>query len=113
MLNMLAIAAAQTPSAGQGFLPMILMWGGIIAIFYFLLIRPQRQAQKKHQAMVAALKKGDDIMTDGGILGQVIHLADDRITIKTAENTRVVVARSKIQRVITAQAEAEAEAEAK
>ena len=71
-----------------------------IAIFYFLLIRPQRQMQKKHQAMLGAVKKGDEVMTEGGIIGEVIFLKDDRMTIRTAENTRIVVARAKIASVL-------------
>ncbi len=72
-----------------------------IAIFYFLLIRPQRTMQKKHQAMLAAVKKGDEVMTEGGIIGEVVFLKDDRLTLRTAENTRIVVARAKIARVLT------------
>ncbi len=50
--------------------------------------------------MVTALKKGDEVVTEGGIIGSVVHLTDDRLTIKTAENTRLVVARGKIARVL-------------
>lgn len=75
----------------------------LFAIFYFLLVRPQRKLQQRHQQMLAALKRGDQVMTEGGILGEVIHLADDRVTLKTGES-RVVVARNKIARVFTAEA---------
>jgi preprotein translocase subunit YajC len=78
-----------------------------IAIFYFLLIRPQRQMQKKHQAMLAAVKKGDEVMTEGGIIGEVIFLKDDRLTIRTGENTRLIVARAKIARVLTTESTTE------
>ena len=78
------------------FLPLVL----IFVVFYFLLIRPQRQMAKKHAAMLAAVKKGDEVMTEGGIIGEVIFLKDDRMTIRTAENTRIVVARAKIARVL-------------
>ncbi|MBI4545944.1 MAG: preprotein translocase subunit YajC [Gemmatimonadetes bacterium] len=73
----------------------------IFAIFYFLLIRPQRQAQRRHQQMLKALKRGDEVMTDGGILGEVVHIKEDRVTIRTAETTRLVVARPKIARVLS------------
>lgn len=79
----------------------ILQFGALAAIFYFLLIRPQRKAAKRHQEVLAALKRGDQVMTEGGILGEVIHLGDDRITIKSAES-RIVVARGKIARVVNA-----------
>ncbi|MFW5947289.1 MAG: preprotein translocase subunit YajC [Gemmatimonadota bacterium] len=98
MFNTLLLVAS--PEGGQGSLmPMIIMWGAIIAIFYFLLIRPQKKAQERHQQMVAGLKKGDEVMTDGGVIGQVIHLKEDRITVKTANDTRLEVARGKIAKV--------------
>lgn len=68
----------------------------IIAIFYFLLIRPQRKEQQRHRAMVAALKKGDGVVTAGGIVGKVIHAQEQHLTIVTAENTRLVIERSKV-----------------
>ncbi len=68
----------------------------IIAIFYFLLIRPQRKEQQRHRDMVAALKKGDRVVTAGGIVGKVIHAQDQHLTIVTGENTRIVIERSKI-----------------
>lgn len=102
MFNTLLLAAS--PEGGQGSLmPMIIMWTAIIAIFYFLLIRPQKKAQQRHQEMVAGLKKGDNVMTDGGIVGQVIHLKEDRVTVKTASDTRIEVARGKIARVFGAE----------
>ena len=72
-----------------------------IAIMYFLILRPQRKMQQKHQDMVSQLKRGDEVVTDGGIIGSIVHVADDRITIKTAENTRLVIARAKIARVLS------------
>lgn len=89
---------AQRPSM----LPFLIQFGAIIAIFWFLLIRPQRKMAQKHQETLAALKKNDEVMTEGGIIGQVVHLTDDRVTLRTAENTRIVVARPKIARVLTA-----------
>ena len=80
---------------GEPWIMMVIM----VVMFYFLLIRPQRKAAKRHQEVLAALKRGDQVMTEGGILGEVIHLADDRITIKSAE-ARIIVARGKISRVI-------------
>ena len=70
----------------------------IFAIFYFLLIRPQRQAQKRHQEMLAELKKGDEIITEGGIVGSVVHIAEEQVTVKTGD-VRIVVLRGKIARV--------------
>jgi preprotein translocase subunit YajC len=76
----------------------LFMMAGFVAIFYFLFIRPQRRQQHQHQAMVAALEKGDEVVTAGGIIGTVVHLKEDRVTIKSGE-TRVEVERSKIGQV--------------
>jgi preprotein translocase subunit YajC len=76
----------------------IIQMVAIFAIFYFLLIRPQRTAQKRHQQMLTELKKGDEIVTEGGIVGSVVHIAEDNVTVKTGES-RVVVLRGKIARV--------------
>jgi preprotein translocase subunit YajC len=81
-------------------------------IFWFLLIRPQRRVQQQHREMVAALKKGDEVMTEGGIIGQIVHVADDRVTVRTGES-RIVVARAKVARVMAAPAAATASPEVK
>lgn len=73
----------------------------IFAIFYFLLIRPQRKEQERHRRMIEQLKKGDEVITAGGIIGTVIHAQEDRLTIKTAENTRIEVERGRIGKVVT------------
>ena len=102
-LDMLALLqAAQAPSGSRTLTVMMIYLVGFGLIFWFLILRPQRKVQQRHQQIVAALKKGDEVMTEGGILGSVVHLTEDRITIRTAENTRVVVARGKIARVIGA-----------
>jgi len=67
-------------------------------IFYFLLIRPQRKQQKSHDEMVQSLSRGDEVVTIGGIIGKIVHLTDDRMTIKTADETRLEIERSKIGR---------------
>lgn len=91
----------EAPSGAPRMLPNLIMIASFIAIFYFLLLRPQRKIQQEHRAMLSQLKKGDEVMTEGGIIGQVVHLTDERVTIKTAENTRLVIARPKISRVLT------------
>lgn len=87
-------------AARPNMLPFIIQFVAIIAIFYFLLIRPQRKMAQKHKELLDALKKGDEVITAGGIIGNVVHLADDRITIRTDKDTRIVVARTKIERVV-------------
>jgi preprotein translocase subunit YajC len=80
-------------------IPMLLFqFGAIILIFYFLLIRPQSKARKKHAEILGGLKKGDDITTAGGIIGKVKDIKEDRITIESATST-LVVERARIVRV--------------
>ena len=100
----LTLLQAQTPAAGN---PMgtVFMFGAIFLIFYFLLIRPQRKQQKSHDEMVKSLSRGDEVVTIGGIIGKIIHLTDDRITIKTAEDTRLEIERSKVGRKAGPQAD--------
>lgn len=104
---MLATIFAPTEQGGGGALPTIIMLGAFIAIFYFLLIRPQRQQQKRHEAMVKSLRRGDEVSTIGGIVGRIIHIKDDRITLKTGEDTRVVVERDKVARKLAGGTEGE------
>jgi len=75
----------------------------IFAIFYFLLIRPQRKERQRHQQMLSKLSRGDQVMTNGGILGVIVHATDQAVTIKTGENTRIVVDRGHIARKIEAE----------
>jgi len=87
---------------------MIFMYGAIFAIFYFVLIRPQQKQRKRHDETVRQLKKGDEIVTAGGIVGEVLHIAaqgkdgaatmEDRITIKSGES-RLIIERGRIARV--------------
>ena len=75
------------------FIPLIL----IFVIFYFFLIRPQQKRVKDHKAMVASLKRGDEIITSGGIIGTIDRvMEDDRIEVTIAENTKVQIIRSTI-----------------
>ena len=79
---------------------LLLQIAAIIGVMYFLLIRPQAQARRKAEAMLAALKKGDEIMTAGGIVGKVRDIKESLITVETGTAT-VVVDRSRIIRVGT------------
>ena len=69
-----------------------------IGIFYFLLIRPQRRQQKEHDELVKQLSKGDEIVTIGGIVGTIVHIQDDRVTVKSGD-TRLEIERSKVSHV--------------
>ena len=67
----------------------------IFAIIYFLMIRPKVRQERRHREQIAQLKKGDEVVTAGGVVGEVIHIKDDRVTIKSGES-RFVVMRDRI-----------------
>lgn len=74
----------------------------IIAIFYFLVIRPQQKQVKEHKAMVEALRRGDQVVTAGGLIGKVSKVKDDgEIEVEIATDTKVRVVRSTIARVLS------------
>jgi preprotein translocase subunit YajC len=88
-----------TGSQGGGFgafIPLIL----IVAIFYFFLIRPQQKKAKQHREMLAALRKGDRVVSSGGLHGQVTGLTDDVVTMEIAPKIRVKVSRGSIAGVL-------------
>lgn len=104
MITATALAGILAAAAGgPGFLagPMgqLLMLGMIFVVFYFLLIRPQQQRLKAHREMIANLRRGDVVVTGGGLIGKITRIADDEATIEIAENVRVKVLRSTISEV--------------
>lgn len=60
------------------------------AVFYFLIIRPQSRARKQHEQLLAGLKKGDEVVTSGGIVGKVRDIKDDRVTVESGDSTLVI-----------------------
>ena len=74
--------------------------GLVFAIFYFLLIRPQAKERKRHDDMLKNLSNGDEIITNGGIIGKVVHVEESRLTVKTGDNTRLTGDRGRIAAVI-------------
>ena len=101
MTPMLSTLALLQRPAGQGMTIMLIYIVSFGLIAWLILIRPQRKMQQQHQQMLAALKRGDEVMTEGGIIGTIVHLTDDRVTLKSGDNTRVLVARVKIARVFS------------
>jgi preprotein translocase subunit YajC len=97
-----AFAQAADPAAGVAgafgsFVPLILIFG----IMYFLLIRPQQKKLKEHKAMVEALRRGDQIVTQGGVIGKVTKVQDDGIVeVEIADNVKVKVMRHTIATVL-------------
>ena len=95
MLITPAFAQAAGGGAGgglAGFLPFIL----IIIVFYFLLIRPQQKRMKQHKEMVGALRRGDVVVTAGGLIGKIAKVEDDEVQVDLADGVRVKVVRSTI-----------------
>ena len=92
-----AQAAGGGAAAFTSFVPLIL----IFAIMYFLMIRPQQKKLKEHKAMVEALRKGDQVLTQGGIIGKVTKVSDDGVLeVEIAEGVKVKVARQTITQVM-------------
>ena len=88
-------------SAAGGITP-VLMMVGIFGIFYFLMIRPQQQRQKKWQAMLSTIKSGDRVTTSGGIKGTVLSMKDDAIVLRVPpDNIKLEVVRSSIVSLTT------------
>jgi preprotein translocase subunit YajC len=108
-----AILALQTGGGGLGSLsPFLVQVILILGIFYFFLIRPQQQQKRKHEELLRSIKRGDRVVTFGGIVGEVVHIKetivaegatarpmDDEVTIRSAES-RLVVERGKIARIV-------------
>ncbi len=89
-------APAAAPNPLTSFLPLIIIFG----IFYFMLIRPQMKRAKEARAMVAALAKGDEVLTTGGILGRIEDIADSFVTLEIAPDVRIKVQKNAIGAVL-------------
>jgi preprotein translocase subunit YajC len=79
----------------------IFMFGSIFLIFWFLILRPQQKQRRQHEEMLKQIKKGDEVVTAGGIIGKVVHVQDDERVVITSENTRLLIERARIARVVT------------
>jgi preprotein translocase subunit YajC len=104
-----ALLALQFGGGGASMTPFLVQLVAIFAIFSFLLIRPQQAQKKKHEAALKAIKRGDQIVTAGGIIGEVIHVKEsgsdsaaksleDQVTIKSGDS-RLIVERGRIARI--------------
>jgi len=89
---------APTDGPGSGFGLFGLQIAAIVAVFYFLILRPQQQARKKHAELLKNLKKGDEVTTVGGLIGKVKDIKEDRITVESG-SASVVVDRARIIKV--------------
>ncbi len=96
MLDILAAGVAGAPPGWVQFLPIV----GMIAIFWFLIIRPQMKRQKEHQTKIAAIKRGDQVVTAGGIVGKVVKVDDEYAEVEIAQNVRVKTVKATIGDVL-------------
>lgn len=97
MLDMLSAAAAQGAApAWTGFLPIV----GMVAIFWFLIIRPQMRQQKQQREKIAGVKKGDQVVTAGGLVGKVVKVDDSYAEIEIAQGVKVKAVKSTIGDII-------------
>ena len=105
-MNLSMIAAAQAaPSAGQGGatgggMGFLLMMVALFVLMYFMMIRPQMKRQKEHRTMVAALGKGDEVVTNGGLAGRIDELGESFVTVEIANGVKVMVQRGAISQVL-------------
>ena len=98
-MNLFESVAHAAPAGGapaDAGLINILFLGGFILIFYFLLIRPQSKRRKEHQALITGLSKGDEVVTAGGIVGQINKVEDDFVKIQVADNMELRVQKSSV-----------------
>lgn len=99
-----AFLAAQ-PAGGGGMLAMLMPFVLMFVIFYFLLIRPQQKKQKARTQMLGALKKGDKVVTIGGIHGSIMEITDDIVVLRVNDVTKLTFDRSAINNVISSSSE--------
>ena len=104
MVQITGEAWAQAPGGlaggnGMGLIGPVLPLVLIVVIFYFLLMRPQMQRQKRHKQMLSELEKGDHVVTNGGMIGTVVALTKEVVTLQVAEKVRIKVLRDSITEV--------------
>lgn len=100
----LAYAAGQAPGGGGAgsVAPQLVFFAAIIAIFYFLLIRPQQKQRRERDDMLRAVKRGDRVVTSGGLHGTVAGLDEQTVTVRVADQVKLVFDRSAIGRIVSA-----------
>lgn len=95
---------AGTDATGGSLISMLLPFVLMIAVFYFLLIRPQQKKQKTRNAMLSALKKGDKVITIGGLHGTILEITDDTVVLRVNDVTKMTFDRSSISHVASSSA---------
>ena len=97
-----AIAEAAGPAAAGQADPLmsLILPIGLVVLFYFFLIRPQSKRQKEHRQMVSDLQKGEEVLTSGGILGKIININDDFITLEIAKDISITMQKAAVQNIM-------------
>lgn len=99
-MDLLGSALMMAPAPGSnpliGLLPIVAMF----AILYFLLLRPQQKEARRHQEMLSALKKGDEVVTMGGLYGKILALTEERVSLRVDDGVKVEVDRAKVMRIV-------------
>jgi preprotein translocase subunit YajC len=91
----------QAAGGSQAMIYQVVMWVGIIGVFYFFMIRPQQQKQKELKTLLSAIKKGDLVVTIGGIHARVYNVEDTIVTLELDKGVKLTVDKSAIARTIT------------
>ncbi len=91
----------QQGDSGSGITSTLVMFGLIFLIFYFMIIRPQQKRQKERQKMLDAVKKGDKIITAGGVHGTVVGVEDKTVLVQIADNVKVKVDRGSVSSIVS------------
>ena len=99
MLISNAFAETAPPQAGGG-MEMLIMIGIFFAIMYFMLIRPQQKRAKEHKALMDSLTKGDEVVTNGGMMGKIKSVSDDVVRVELAENVTIKIQKQAINNVL-------------
>ena len=89
--SLFALLFAPAGQGGPGLSAVIIQIALFVAIFYFLLIRPQRRQQEEHKKTLASLQRGDQVVTSSGIVGEVVHIKDDQVTVRSGESKFVML----------------------
>jgi preprotein translocase subunit YajC len=102
MTDLISDAWAQSAPGGPagGPLPVWLLMAGILAMFYFMLIRPQQKRAREHQALISKLATGDEVVTSGGLLGRVTEVGDTFVTLEVSDGVRIKVQKVQITQLV-------------
>ena len=95
-----AVAAAAPAQQQADPMTSLIFFGGMILIFYFILIRPQSKRAKEHRELVAGLSKGDEVVTNGGMLGKITEVTEQYVTLEVADNVQIRVQKPAVATVL-------------